>query len=156
MSYDEAGGTKEDYIPVVDPTTDRSADEVNSVFYVATAMSNTNVNAALTVQGGFAVGPVVPVSHRASWGSSPTLAPVVNCIQTGVLEITWPSSILNGVGQNCVVNFQRALAAFSSPNEWGFVSAVVQNSNQIIVYCRNQAGTLYPFAANARIEVVVY
>lgn len=43
MSYAEVGGTKVDYAPVVDPTTDRSAAEINNAFASAAALTRTSI-----------------------------------------------------------------------------------------------------------------
>lgn len=110
LSADNFGGLKEDYSPIEDPATDRSADEVNPLIVAASEMTATAIRAFVVFTGAATDPAVTNGNHRAVWGSSDAVLPTVDRFSTGVYDITWPASITSDFGDSIAVNLVTGFA----------------------------------------------
>lgn len=105
-SLDTYGGEKNDYGPVVDPTTDRAAADANKAF-ATVAMGSRMVPRVEVAFLGHATAPTVS-AWEAVWKGTTTTAPVPAHSATGVYTLTFPSSVNDELIEAHVVNMQRA------------------------------------------------
>ena len=137
-SYDQFGGPKEDAVPVVDPTTDRSSDEVNPAFQAIAQMTQTTPQAIVQWTAS-ASSSVVPSFHRALWGSSLAVIPTVTNVSAGVWTVTFPASFTDELGNSVPVNLKAAIASYGATA--GFISAQLASANSFTVRTVSLAGT---------------
>lgn len=133
LSYEEVGGTKSDYAPIVDASTDRAADDVNKVFCSVAEMSRMCPRFWCKVTT-TATGPTATiVAWEAVWkGSTPTVPVLTYTGLTGVWEITLPTSVNDEMGNSHYVNLR---AAWSGGDEVCIVEAeVLEGSPNIILF----------------------
>src|SRR4051812_11244544 len=101
-SYSTYGGEKTDYQPVEDPTTDRSADEVDEALADTSAMTRMIPRAFVTFQTNGTTCTVV--AHDAVWGNDVSVAPTVTRIGLGAYDVTWPTTVTDARGNVRAVN----------------------------------------------------
>lgn len=102
-SFDTYGGSKSDFTTVVDPTTDRSAAEVNAAFASVASMTRTVTRAYLQFTGA-STSFVVPNYHNSNWGSSLSVIPIIQRSTTGVFDITFPATVVDELGATQALN----------------------------------------------------
>lgn len=144
ISYDELGGEKSDYLDVVDPTTDRSSEEVNTAFLATSMMSNTMVQAVCSFSG-TGVGPIVPFFHRALWGSTISVIPTITVPSTGRFKVTFPEDFVDEQGDTVDVNLHAAWVSFNGL-DWNnkplAASARPDGPNAFVVAVTDYTGSL--------------
>lgn len=92
-SYDsDFGGTKQDYSPIVDPSTDRQASEINAVFATVSALAAVSPQGIISI--GFSSVPFVLYSAFVFTGATPTI--VRN--SAGNYTISISSSVVDFLG----------------------------------------------------------
>lgn len=157
VSFDTLGGLKEDFTAVEDPTTDRSADEVNLAFDTVAMLSQTTMQARVQFLAG--ANPTI-VSHRALWGSSVAIVPLVSHSMTGQYVVTWPASVDTGL-DNVPVNLSVGKGYFSSGSispsatPCGFVNVDRVTANVFKVYTFNSSGVAHSMTGS-KLNVEVY
>lgn len=97
------GGALKNYAPVVDPTTDRDADDMNAALASVAAMTHLAVRAHARLRLGAA--PSVEY-HDAMWGSLPTQRPTVTHTASGEYVIDWPQLVVDELRQPHAVNLR--------------------------------------------------
>jgi len=118
-SYSTYGGEKQNYSPVVDPTTDLDAGEDNEARSDVACLTVMSPRAyvAFTYTSGTGV---TVVESNAVWGN--TTPPTVTRTGTGVFTITWPTTITDPRGNTQSVNLRRG---------WGNVEATVNSASVV-------------------------
>ena len=131
------GGELADYAPVEDPTTDRSAAQVNAALCDVSMMTRTAIRAWCIFTA--AASPVI-VSHDAVWGNSNAVAPTVTQDGSpGSYFIEWPTSVTDPRGSTVSLAFVAA-GITSQVGGPSFCSAYANNPNGIVVETYNSAG----------------
>lgn len=85
------GGALNDYSPVVDPTTDRPAAGANASYAAVAGMTHTAIRAWARFTWNATT--VTLVAHDALWGNTLSVAPVVAHTGTGIVTVTWPTTV---------------------------------------------------------------
>lgn len=144
ISFDQVGGVKVDYVAVVDPSTDRSADEMNLAFDTTAMMSEMIPQARVQFTSGTLTDPWV-LSHRALWGSSISVVPILSHSLPGVYTVTWPATVDTGLATTAV-NFSEGSGCFASGSKagggtaCGFVNVDLASANVATIYTFNSSG----------------
>ena len=114
-TFSDYGGEKQDYSAPEDPTTDRSADEMNPALADVAAGTRTAVRAYVE----FRANPpnCDLVVHDAVWGNSIPVAPVLTYNGAGDYTVTFPASITDALGATKVVNLR---AGWANVDDLGF------------------------------------
>lgn len=139
-SFETYGGTKLDFIDVVDPTTDRSAEEVNAAFASGSMMTRTAVRAIVSFAADGLDGYNNDVyDHEAVWGNTLDLIPTVYHNSTGFWTITWPATVDDPLGEEHSVNFKWGWAQYAS-GTFGVVQVLITSPNVCQVFLFDAAG----------------
>ena len=147
-SFDDYGSVKQDYIGVVDPTFDRSADEVNQCFSDCAAMTGTAVLASCSI-GNTGSGPfIVATSSFALWGNTPDVVPTITSIGAGEFNVTFPASTVDEFGNSNATNISKGWANLSG--SFGFCQVIALTPNSVKVKLANTSG-----ASNALTGTIV-
>lgn len=139
-SLDSFGGAMSNYTEVVDPTTDEDAAFRNAYVTDVAMMTHTITRAARSFLGttGGATMIADPSSgfvHDAVWGSSPSVKPSATYIATGTLDLIWPSTVTDELGDSHTVQLRRATASVeSSDGTFRLATAKVIGSAKVRVY----------------------
>lgn len=149
------GGPFANSAPVVDPTTDQDAAAYNAHAASTAAMTATCgqawarfVTAATT--GAMAL--AASNSNNAAWGNAPAQRPTLARSALGVFTVTWPTTIVDGVGVTQTVNLRRvASVLIEGATLSGFAQAAVTSGNVVTVYTFTTA-----FAASDLVGVTVH
>lgn len=131
------GGQLANYAPVEDPTTDEDAAWRN--LYASNVAGATHtLPRALRSFVGHGTAPTDPPSgfvHDAVWGSANGVKPPVVRFGAGIVDLTWPSTVVDELGQTHSLNFRRALAQVeSSDGTFRAAHAKVTGPNTVRVY----------------------
>lgn len=89
------GGAIQNYSPVVDPSTDLDAAFDNQARCIAAENSQTTPKAIVIMSLGAGA---ALVSYQSAWGNGATYAPTIAKVSTGKFRITFPSSIIDQLG----------------------------------------------------------
>lgn len=130
------GGAKQDYSPVVDPTTDEDAASRNKYAANVAMATHTLVRAMRSFVGVNGAAPTDPVSgfvHDAVWGSTPDVKPVVARSGEGVWTVTWPETITDELGDEHTVDLKRAHAQVECDGTLYHATAKVTAANVVTV-----------------------
>lgn len=138
------GGTKTDYSPVEDSTTDVAATEWNTIANNVAGLSYTCPRAWRRFTTANTSAPTDPGSnsHGAVWGNDPSVKPTVARTATGTYTVTWTAT------QNDLLGTSHTLALFTG---WGnaesgstqlVVQVVLTSANVATVYVRTNTGSL--------------
>ena len=130
------GGALANAFQLVDPTTDEDAAWRNLYAMNVAAMTQTAVRAVRAFTG-HATTPGDPASnvHAAVWGNDNSLKPAVAHSGTGIYDITWATTMADGLGQTHSVNFRWARASvMQSDGTFRAAHAKVLSPNIIRVY----------------------
>ncbi len=139
LSFDSLGGAKTDYVAIVDPQTDRSADEVNAAFCSLAEMTNTTPQAIVQWTCS-ATGSIVPTFHRALWGSTLAVIPTVTNVSAGVYTVTFPASFVDGLGNTVPVNLKAGVSSLNGTAA-GFHNATLASVNSFTFRTFSTAGS---------------
>lgn len=140
---DTYGGELEDYAPAEDPTTDRSADAANQAFGSAAAATQVIPRAWARLVT-HATTPTLATSNNCD-GTWPNVAdnrPTPSRSATGVFVLTWPTTVLDSLGDSHTLNFRWARACVEG-STYVPVQCTVTSANVVTVYTFNTS-----FAAN--------
>lgn len=150
-SFATYGGVKFDFIDVVDPTTDRSATEMNVALASLSMMTRTCPKAIIQIDG-YASGPNV-IYHESLWGNSSDLTPVVARTTTGTYTITWPSTVTDPLDEDHSLSLKTGWGNCSLAAT--IVSVAMTSTNVVTVTTSNAAGSLVDVGTSYRIDVFV-
>ena len=93
------GGPTIDQIPVIDPTTDRSAAGMNQALSSVGGMTRTAVRAWARIQ--ISSGPTVAiVLWDALWGNGTNAAPTISRSGAGIYVLQWPGTVFDDIPTN--------------------------------------------------------
>jgi hypothetical protein len=92
-TLDVYGGSKENYGPVEDTTTDRDATMANYAYANVAMMSQTATRAYVRFTTAASTPSLVLVDSNAVWGNGVSYLPALARSGTGVFTVTWPSSV---------------------------------------------------------------
>lgn len=145
------GGIFVDGGSVVDPTTDLSAAQYNTLSASVASMTATCPVAWFR----FVTSATTPTlaaskSNNAAWGNGVGVRPVLARSGAGIFTATFPTTITDGVGTVQTVNLGRALPTIEGAT-LGFVQALVTSANVVTVYTFNTS-----FATNDLVGVTVH
>ena len=141
-SLNTYGGTLQDAVPLIDPTSELPAAALNPLRNDVSAMTATAPRLLFQFLG--TSGSSAPIASTATWtsgidsvwGNSPALNPVITHIDTGIYQATLPASVpdqIVGSSENLVnVRFGRVFAMSNGTFPIGNV--VVQSSNTFKMY----------------------
>lgn len=138
-SIDTYGGTKTDYQPVEDASTDRSADEINGALASVAMMTRTCLRAyAMFTTHGSA--PTVD-EHEALWGNANAVKPAVTVSGTGIYLINWPETVDDELGTEHSVNLLTGWAQIDAQSAFKHVTITKVNAFtfQVRVYDSSHA-----------------
>ena len=107
-SFSDYGGEKQDYSAPEDPTTDRSAAEVNPAFADVAAGTRTAIRAF--VQFSFNGATLDLIAHDSVWGNGVSVEPTLAVAATGKFRVTFPSSVVDALGETHAVNLRAGWA----------------------------------------------
>lgn len=148
------GGALVDYgaIGVVDPTTDRSAANVNQAFADVAAMTHTSGRAWVRFLG-HATLPSLALSDAsdAAWGNSAPVLPVVTKGGTGIYVVTWPTTITDELGNSQSVVLRTADASVEGSTPYWTPQCSMTSANVVTVYTFNTSA-----AANDLAGVTIF
>lgn len=148
-TIDTFGGALEDYgIGIVDPTTDRAAEDGNKAFANVAMMTHTNPRAVCRFVG-HATTPTDPTSglvHDAQWGDAVAVKPTVAKTGTGVYTITWPTDVDDELSESHALNLKAAWGQAEGSTAY-HVQCSVTSANVVTVYVFDMAGTANNAAA---------
>ena len=135
------GGSKLDFSPTEDPTTDESAATRNQyvadvAMMTATATRSWAQFVAAATTGGMSV-----TAHASNWGNAIGVIPTLSRTSAGIYVITWPASVLDALGVSHSLNY-RAAHAQVRDTAAGWLAQAVPATNVVTLYVRNPAGTL--------------
>lgn len=142
-TYSDVGGEKVDYAPIVDPTTDRSSDEVNTVFAASAQMSRT----ALRFYARFSTNNVgdgylaEANSWDAVWKGKTGTNPIIANTATGTYTVTLPETILDERNNVQTVSFICGWANFEGDSLL-IPQVSVTAGNVLTIHFFNSSGTL--------------
>ena len=157
LSSDELGGAKVDSLAVVDPTTDRSAEEVNTAFQSVAQMSQTTCMAMCQFSASN-VSPIVPFFHRGLYGSSLAVIPTITVPATGSVLVTFPAQFTDDMGRVVDVNMHMGAAQFEgldASNRPRFVTVTPQSPNSFLLRFHDYTGTA-TFASGSVVNLRVW
>lgn len=137
-SFDTYGGTKTDFSSVVDPTTDRSAAEVNTAFASMSCASRTSIRGYMQFLG-HAATPVLNY-HNAHWGSSLAVIPVVSRNSTGNYTVTFPSTVTDPLGVVQSINLIAGQVSLEGTTA-GYATITKATPNTFTVCMFNSGGS---------------
>lgn len=137
-SFDTYGGSKTDFSSVVDPTTDRSAAEVNTAFASMSCASRTSIRTYLQFLG-HATTPVLNF-HNAHWGSSLAVIPTITRNSTGNYTITFPSTVTDPLGVVQSINLISGRGGLEGTVP-GFITVTKATPNTLTVLLFNSSGS---------------
>lgn len=153
-SFATYGGVKFDFIDVVDPTTDRSATEMNVALASLSMMTRTCPKAIVTF-GGTRTNPTI-YYHEAIWGNSSDLKPTVtDGGSAGIYGIQWPPTVTDPLDEDHDLDIK---AVWISCNYTGAVvicNANIEYSNSVVIYTADASGTLIDIGDEFRITVFI-
>lgn len=131
LSYNELGGTKQDYSPVSDATTDRAANEINLTTAATSAMSRTALRGRVRFTTASTTGGLVLNGWETVWKGETATLPLLARSTAGVFTITFPTSVVDEAGESHLVNIKDVVAG--SETITVLASAVVTSANVITV-----------------------
>lgn len=135
------GGQKLDYTDVVDPTTDRSAAEMNAALASASMMTRTIVRAVVSFAADGADGYNNDVfNHEAVWGNNISVIPTVFHNSVGLWTVTWPATVTDALGVVQSTNFKFGWAIYNA-GTFGAAQMLITSPNVCQVFLFNAAGT---------------
>jgi hypothetical protein len=137
-ALDSYGGPKQDEFGVTNPIFQRSADEVNAAFKDAAAMTQTSIQARVSLND-TGTGRFV-VSHRALWGDTALVIPTVTSVSAGVFNVVFPTTIVDALGQTIIVNLNAAFGNIQG-STFGFINVAKLTPNSVQVRLASTAGT---------------
>ncbi len=126
------GGALANYgIGVVDPTTDRDADDANKAFASTAMMTRTAMRASISFTG-VAATPTVS-AFEAVWKGGTVTSPTPSRTGAGIFTFTWPASVLDELGATHTLNLTSASGYAESSTAY-HVQAVMTSANVVTVY----------------------
>ena len=132
VDFETLGGVLENYAPVEDPTTDLDASADNESRANVAAMTQTLSRAICT--GVLDAAPLIS-QHRAVWGNSGIVIPVITKTSVGVFEVAWPTTILDNFGVVHAVSFFGATVGLGYGFGWhANANVIAPNKIQIVVF----------------------
>ncbi len=140
-SFSTYGGVKFDFIDVVDPTTDRSATEVNGALASVSMMTRTALRAVISFAANGLDGYNNDVySHESVWGNGLDVLPTLYHNSVGLWTITWPATVDDPLGESHDVSFKYATADWNS-GTFGKAQVLITSPNVVQVFLFDAAGT---------------
>lgn len=152
-SFSTYGGFKFDFIAVVDPTTDRSADEMNAALASLSMLTRTPVKAMVQFDG-YAGTPTVAF-HEAIWGNTSDLKPTVTRNSAGNYTITWPSTVIDPLNVTQTVILKSGWANVEAGAGAFFVGVTIVGNNSATLITRNSGGSAADIGASYKVTVYV-
>lgn len=141
--FDSYGGPKVNARAIVDPTAEMDADDHNQHALDAAMMGLTSIRAVASYVGTASNPLTAPSSgnvHLAQWGSDISVKPTFNRTATGIVEITWPTTITDELGDEHTLNFSYALQPCISHTSAVIASATVSAANKLTIRTFDAAG----------------
>lgn len=131
------GGSKQNYSPIEDPTTDEDAGIRNQ--YVADVAMMTNATPRGWARFTASAAPSL-VAHNANWGNAALYAPAIARTAVGVFTVTLPSSALDALGNTHTTNVRDAWVNHRGTGTPFLVNVVPTSANVLTIYCYSLAG----------------
>ncbi len=154
-SFATYGGVKSDFIDVVDPTTDRSATEMNAALAALSMMTRTATRAIVQFEseGGYPDDGYV-VSHESVWGNDPSVVPEVYHDAAGEWTITWPETVVDALNDEHDLSFNYAWASIETGSD-AFELAVEITAPNVVKVILMDGATPQDSNGDARITLFV-
>jgi len=134
------GGSKQNYSPVEDPSTDEDAGVRNQYVADVAMMTNTASRGWIRFTAAATTGAMALVAHNANWGNAVQYAPALARTSAGIYTVTLPASPLDALGNAHTTNVRDAWVNHRSATTPFFVNVVASSANVLTVYCYNAAG----------------
>lgn len=138
-TFSDYGGEKQDYAAPEDPTTDRSAAEMNPAFCDVAAM--TRMIPRAMVEFYYSGGVATIVDHDAVWGNSDSVKPTVTRLSAGRYRVEFPATVVDALGDTYSVNLKRGWANTEDGAVGLVASATWVTPTRFVVACINVNGT---------------
>jgi len=148
------GGSKVNYAPVEDVTTDEDAAVRNAYVADVAMMTPTAIRGWVRFTAQATTGAMLVVAHNANWGTGAGVAPVLARTGVGIFTITVPATVTDPLGNTHTVNLRDAWVNARGAATFLFRDAVVTSANVITVYVGSAAGS--PFDAAGTDFGVIY
>lgn len=147
ISYSETGGTKLNYAPVEDITTDRDASEVNLTFGAVAEMSQTSIKTWVNINLG--TDPHIADGYTA-WGAvwkenTPTL-PVIHRVDPGTLTVTFPIQVTDVQGGVQTLDFKSVHHSLMGGR--GFVEVNITSGNTVLIDLYTTSNSVTDFTSD--------
>ena len=128
------GGSKANYAPVEDSTTDVDAAWWNLIAMNVAGMTQTACRAWVAFIGKASSPPDDPASniHGAVWGNGLSVKPTMARTGTGVYTATWPTTITDELGVSHTVNLRRAWGSISGTTPYE-ITFTMTSSNVVTI-----------------------
>lgn len=132
------GGVLVDAVPLIDPESELSADSLNEVRSDVAAMTRTSPRAIFQFTGS-ASSPTVTSSstwnagHDAVWGNANAVKPTLSRSSTGVITVTFPSSITDTLGNTVPVVLRAGRGSIASGSTPGFIIVEVTSASTLTI-----------------------
>lgn len=126
------GGLKQDYTEIVDPLTDRSAEEINAAFATLSSATRTSLRCYCQFTGSAST-PTIDI-HNAVWGNSISVIPILSRTGTGAFTVSFPASVVDSLGQTQSVNLIMGWGNVESSSDQR-VNVVKVNSTLFNLFC---------------------
>lgn len=152
-SFDTYGGEKRDYIALVNPASDRTADQINSAFYDLAMIARIAPKFIVEVSGSGGL-----IDYNGCVVSKiPFVEPTVTLLSAGTYSIAFPERIPNAFGEMVDFTYQFATCSGSRLIDPFILSAERHHSGnpyEVIVKSWSHAGVLSD--VNGNFTLVVY
>ena len=149
-SIDDYGGVLQNERPVDDPTTQRSAEQVNAAFDSAAGATHTVARAWARVVLGGAPTLAVTNPNDSVWGVSP--APTPANTGTGTYTLTFPATVSDEIGNTHTLNLRWAEFQIEG-NVFGFAQGSAA-ANVVTFTTGNSAGAVNNIAGATLLVLV--
>ena len=136
------GGSKQNYAPVEDITTDEDAATRNQYVADVAMMTATCTRSWVEFLAAATTGGMSVTAHQAVWGNAIGVIPTLSRTSAGIYVITWPATVTDALGNSHTVNFRAAQAQVRDTAAGWDALCIPTAANIITVYVRNPAGTL--------------
>lgn len=147
ITYTTLGGSKTDYAPVIDSSTDRSATEVNNAFSTIAEISSTAPKFVCKLSCTSSA--ITLVSYSKFWysGTTPTVAKPA----TGKYTLTLPATVTDNLGSTISTNVGYVIGSISKNSdavigEELFLEPMVTAANVVTFYLTRSNVAVNPAA----------
>lgn len=135
---DTLGGSKTNFSEVEDPTTDLDAEEHNVAINDLAMLTHVSTRAWAKITLAATTGAMTLDDHDAMWGDTVGVAPVQARSSGGVYTLTYPTTVLDELGDSHTLNLRAAWVNVRSATRQR-IQCQVTAANVITIYTYNSS-----------------